>query len=200
MIAHLSGKLLSKQPNQVIVDVNGVGYEVNIPISTFYEVGEIGAWVQLQIHTHVREDALALFGFKTEREKLVFEYLTSISGIGPKLGITILSGMPVEELVIAIRQSNLAKLTSIPGVGRKTAERLVVELRDKLSKLQVGAAEAASLVVPASQQQEDVISALVNLGYPKPAAEKAVQRVINTSSGEHAFEDLLRKALQQLSR
>jgi holliday junction DNA helicase RuvA len=200
MIAHLSGKLLSKQPNQVIVDVNGVGYEVNIPVSTFYEVGEIGASVQLQIYTHVREDTLALFGFKTEKEKLVFEYLTSISGVGPKLGITILSGMPVDELVLAIRQSNLARLTSIPGVGKKTAERLVVELRDKLLKLQAAALEPASWVAPISQQQEDVISALVNLGYSKPLAEKAVQRVITDADGEPAFEELLRKALRQLSR
>jgi Holliday junction DNA helicase RuvA len=200
MIAHLSGKLLSKQPNQVIIDVSGVGYEVNIPVSTFYEVGELGTPVQLQIYTHVREDTIALFGFKTSKEKLVFEYLTSISGIGPKLGITILSGMPVDELVSAIRQSSLARLTSIPGVGKKTAERLVVELRDKLSKLQGEAVEASSSIVPVSQQEEDVISALVNLGYGKPAAEKAVQRVISASNGEPAFEEILRKALQQLSR
>ena len=134
MIAHLSGKLLSKQPNQVIVDVNGVGYEVHVPLSTFYELGEVGSPVQLRIYTHVREDTIALFGFKSANEKLMFEQVTSISGIGPKLGITILSGMPVDELVAAIRQSNLARLTSIPGIGKKTAERLVVELRDKLAK------------------------------------------------------------------
>ncbi len=139
MIAHLSGKLLSKQPNQVIVDVNGVGYEVHVPLSTFYELGEIGNPVQLRIYTHVREDTIALFGFKSANEKLMFEQVTSISGIGPKLGITILSGMPVDELVAAIRQSNLARLTSIPGIGKKTAERLVVELRDKLAKLGGGA-------------------------------------------------------------
>jgi Holliday junction DNA helicase RuvA len=199
MIAHLSGRLLGKQPNQVIVDVNGVGYEVNIPISTFYEVGEVGHAVQLQIYTHVREDTIALYGFKTSKEKMVFEHLTSISGIGPRLGITILSGMPVDELVFAIRQSNLARLTSIPGVGKKTAERLVVELRDKLSKF-AAAVETSSAIEPVSQQQEDVISALVNLGYAKPAAEKAVQSVISSANGEPAFEELLRKALQQLSR
>jgi Holliday junction DNA helicase RuvA len=192
--------LLGKQPNQVIVDVNGVGYEVNIPISTFYEVGEVGHPVQLQIYTHVREDTIALFGFKTSKEKMVFEHLTSISGIGPKLGITILSGMPVDELVFAIRQSNLARLTSIPGVGKKTAERLVVELRDKLAKLQAVAVEASLAVEPISQQQEDVISALVNLGYAKLAAEKAVQTAISTANGEPPFEELLRRALQQLSR
>ena len=199
MIAHLSGKLLNKQPNQLIVDVNGVGYEVHVPLSTFYEIGEIGSTVQLRIYTHVREDTIALFGFKSAKEKLLFEQVTSISGIGPKLGITILSGMPVDDLVGAIRQSNLARLTSIPGIGKKTAERLVVELRDKLSK--VGAAVPGESAVPtASQQKEDVISALVNLGYAKPAAEKAVQGIVAASPNEPAFEELLRTALRQLSR
>jgi holliday junction DNA helicase RuvA len=198
MIAHLAGKLLSKQPNQVIVDVNGVGYEVHVPLSTFYEVGEIGSPVQLRIYTHVREDTIALFGFKSAEEKSMFEQVTSISGIGPKLGITILSGMPVDELVAAIRQSNLARLTSIPGIGKKTAERLVVELRDKLAKtLPAGEPAAAQSV---SQPQEDVISALVNLGYAKPSAEKAVQTVVSTSKTEPAFEELLRTSLRQLSR
>jgi Holliday junction DNA helicase RuvA len=146
MIAHLSGKLLSKQPNQLIVDVNGVGYEVNVPLSTFYEIGEIGASVQLLIYTHVREDTIALFGFKSAKEKQMFEQLTSVSGIGPKLGITILSGMSVAELVPAIRESNWVRLTSIPGVGRKTAERLVVELRDKLIKVESIPAGAVSPV------------------------------------------------------
>jgi len=198
MIAHLSGKLLSKQPNQVIVDVNGVGYEVHVPLSTFYEVGEIGSQVQLRIYTHVREDTIALFGFKSAKEKLMFEQVTSISGIGPKLGITILSGMPVDELVAAIRQSNLARLTSIPGIGKKTAERLVVELRDKLAKTVPTGEQTAAQSVP--QPQEDVISALVNLGYAKPSAEKAVQAVLSTSKPEPAFEELLRTALRQLSR
>jgi Holliday junction DNA helicase RuvA len=199
MIAHLSGKLLSKQPNQVIVDVNGVGYEVHVPLSTFYEIGEIGSPVQLRIYTHVREDTIALFGFKSANEKLMFEQVTSISGIGPKLGITILSGMPVEELVAAIRQSNLARLTSIPGIGKKTAERLVVELRDKLAKVvAVPAGEQAKASV--LQPQDDVISALVNLGYAKPSAEKAVQTVVSASKTEPVFEELLRTALRQLSR
>ena len=198
MIAHLSGKLLSKQPNQVIVDVNGVGYEVCVPLSTFYELGDVGGPVQLRIYTHVREDTIALFGFKSANEKLMFEQVTSISGIGPKLGITILSGMPVDELVAAIRQSNLARLTSIPGIGKKTAERLVVELRDKLAKtVPTGEQTAAQSV---SQPQEDVISALVNLGYAKPSAEKAVQTVVSISKTEPPFEELLRTALRQLSR
>ena len=200
MIAHLSGKLLSKQPNQVIVDVNGVGYEVNVPLSTFYELGEIGSLVQLRIYTHVREDTIALFGFRTANEKLMFEQVTSISGIGPKLGITILSGMPVDELVAAIRQSNLARLTSIPGIGKKTAERLVVELRDKLAKVVTAPADDQTATHGVLQPREDVISALVNLGYAKPAAEKAVQAVVSTSKSEPAFEELLRTALRQLSR
>lgn len=200
MIAHLSGKLLSKQPNQVIVDVNGVGYEVHVPLSTFYELGEIGSPVQLRIYTHVREDTIALFGFKSAKEKLMFEEVTSISGIGPKLGITILSGMPVDELVAAIRQSNLARLTSIPGIGKKTAERLVVELRDKLAKLGAEPAGEQAASPGTSQSQEDVVSALVNLGYAKPVAEKAVQTTVSTSKSEPAFEDLLRTALRQLSR
>jgi holliday junction DNA helicase RuvA len=200
MIAHLSGKLLSKQPNQVIVDVNGVGYEVHVPLSTFYELGEVGSPVQLRIYTHVREDTIALFGFKSAKEKLMFEQVTSISGIGPKLGITILSGMPADELVVAIRQSNLARLTSIPGIGKKTAERLVVELRDKLTKVGAVSAGEQAATATVSQPQDDVISALVNLGYAKPSAEKAVQTVVSTSKIELVFEELLRTALRQLSR
>ena len=200
MIAHLSGKLLSKQPNQVIVDVNGVGYEVHVPLSTFYELGEIGSPVQLRIYTHVREDTIALFGFKTAKERLMFEQVTSISGIGPKLGITILSGMPADELVVAIRQSNLARLTSIPGIGKKTAERLVVELRDKLAKVGTVPAGEQAATASVSQPQDDVISALVNLGYAKPSAEKAVQTVVSASKTELVFEELLRTALRQLSR
>ena len=200
MIAHLSGKLLSKQPNQVIVDVNGVGYEVHVPLSTFYEVGEIGSPVQLRIYTHVREDTIALFGFKSAKEKLMFEHLTSISGIGPRLGITILSGMMVDELIPAIRQSNVARLTSIPGIGKKTAERLVVELRDKLARLEVPSITASSPPGAFSQQQDDLISALVNLGYPKPLADRAIQKAISQSGNDQSFEVLLRNSLQQLSR
>jgi Holliday junction DNA helicase RuvA len=197
MIAHLSGRLLSKKPNQVIVDVNGVGYQVSIPVSTFYEVGEVGSPVELQIHTHVREDTIALFGFKTPKEKRVFEHLTSVAGIGPKLGIAILSGMPVDELVSAIQQSNLVRLTSIPGVGKKTGERLVVELRDKLSKGEAVVADSGSQT---SQHQEDVVSALVNLGYPKNVAERAVQKAVPMMTGNASFENLLKYSLNQLSR
>ena len=200
MIAHLSGRLLTKQPNQVVVDVQGVGYLVNIPLSTFYEVGEAGAAVQLLIHTHVREDTIALFGFRTVKEKQLFEQLTSVSGIGPKLGVTILSGMSVDELVPAIRQGNLARLTSIPGIGKKTAERMVVELRDKLSKAEVAWAEVPSSLGGTSQVQDDAISALVNLGYPKPAAERAVQKVLTASGPDQSFEVLLKRSLQELSK
>jgi len=200
MIAHLSGRLLSKQPNQVIIDVQGVGYQVNIPLSTFYEVGETGTSIQLLIHTHVREDSLALFGFKTVKEKQLFEQLTSVSGIGPRLGITILSGMSVDELIPAIRQNNLPRLTSIPGVGRKTAERMVVELRDKLSKVEAAAADILSSVGTISQPQEDVISALVNLGYPKALAERAIQKVVSASGAGQSFEVLLKSSLQELSK
>jgi Holliday junction DNA helicase RuvA len=200
MIAYLSGRLLEKQPNQIVVDVSGVGYAVNIPLSTFYELGEVGHPVQLNIHTHVREDALALFGFKSLREKQLFEYLTSVSGIGPKLGITILSGMSAAELVPAIRQNNLARLTSIPGVGKKTAERLVVELRDKLGKLETSPAEPAPGIGPFSQHHDDVLSALVNLGYPKAMAERAVQKASTDQGRDLTFEALLRKSLQQLAK
>jgi Holliday junction DNA helicase RuvA len=198
MIAHLSGKLLSKQPNQVIIDVQGVGYLVNIPLSTFYEVGETGTVVQLLIYTHVREDTIALFGFRTSKEKQLFEQLTSVSGIGPKLGITILSGMSVDDLVPAIREGNLVRLTSIPGIGRKTAERMVVELRDKLSKIETVRTETP--VGTSSQLQEDVMSALVNLGYSKPLAERAVQKAISTAGPAQPFEVLLKKSLQELSK
>src|SRR5215210_6443553 len=141
MIAYLSGKLLEKQANTVIVDVGGVGYEVTIPLSTFYELGEVGSDVQLRIFTHVREDALQLYGFKTERERLLYLKLISVQGIGAKSGITMLSGMNADEIIVAIRTDNLARLTSIPGVGKKTAERLVIELRDKLNDLTSAASQ-----------------------------------------------------------
>ena len=200
MIAYLSGRLLSKQPNRLIVDVNGVGYEVTIPLSTFYEAGGTGGLVQLQVYTHVREDTIALFGFKTVREKSLFEHLISVSGIGPKLGITILSGMSSEELIPAIRDGNLGKLTSIPGVGKKTAERLVLELRDKLARFEVSSTTVSDEGAPLSQAQDDVVSALVNLGYPKNMAERALQKVLSSNSMEQGFELLLKSVLQHLSR
>ena len=200
MIARLSGRLINKEPNRLVIDVNGVGYEVTIPLSTFYQIGEIGSPVQLLIHTYVREDALVLFGFKTLKEKQMFEQLTSVSGIGPKLGIGILSGMSVDELVPAIHQSNLARLTSIPGVGKKTAERLVVDLRDKVARIETVLTGSQCPPNIRSAQEEDVISALLNLGYQKPLAEKALQKALMQLGNAHSFEDLLRGSLQQLAK
>ena len=198
MIAHLSGTLLSKEPQQVVIDVNGVGYEVHVPLSTFYELGELGSSVQLRIHTHVREDTLQLFGFKTLEEKSAFEHLTSVSGVGPRLALTILSGMSVQELIPAIRQSNATRLCLIPGVGKKTAERLVVELRDKLAR--TAPDEPRPQVPGPSSLQEDVVSALVNLGYPKATAVRAFQEAAREASAEESMEVLIKAALQVLSR
>ncbi len=202
MIAQITGKLLHKQPNAVIVDVGGVGYELTVPLSTFYEVGEIGAEVSLRAYTYVREDALQLFGFRTDLEKQLFLLLTSVSGVGPKLAITLLSGMSADDLIRAIRDNDLARLTGIPGVGRKTGERLVVELRDKLLKLTL--ATSAEPLLPASAfassaMSDDVISALVNLGYQKSAAEKAVAKVFKVNPDVN-FEMALKMALSSLAR
>ncbi len=205
MIAHLSGTLLSKQATSVILDVAGVGYEVSIPLSTFYELEDPGSSVQLRIYTHVREDALQLYGFKTARERELFLRLISVSGIGPKLGITLLSGMSAEEMITSIRNNNLAKLTLIPGVGRKTAERLVMELRDKVASLAAGVdedlgptAEAASLPTEDSMRA-DALSALVNLGYQRNAAEKAVTAALDESD-EVSVESILRASLRKLAK
>ena len=193
MIAHLRGRLISKHPNQAIVEAGGVGYDVTISVPTFSDLPAAGAEVALHIHTHVREDTIALFGFLRPDEKLLFEKLISVSGIGPKLAITILSGMPTPEMVSAIRGNDVARLTRIPGIGKKTAERMVLELRDKLD--QFGAAPAAA---PASPIEEDVISALVNLGYQRGAAERALSTA--TKSGKHEFDVLFRDALAALSK
>jgi holliday junction DNA helicase RuvA len=202
MIGFLSGKILEKEANTVIVDVNGVGYEVSIPLSTFYELGDLGAEVKLRIFTHVREDAIQLFGFKTGRERELFLKLISVQGIGAKSGIAMLSGMSADEIVAAIRTDNLARLTSIPGVGKKTAERMVVELRDKIGELSVGAAATASTPAAAGGSNaifDDALSALVNLGYQKNAAEKALQEA--AKGGEDlTVQKLLRGALQKLAK
>jgi holliday junction DNA helicase RuvA len=193
MIAHLRGKLISKHPNQAIVEAAGVGYDVNITVTTFSDLPAQGAEVALFIHTHVREDALALYGFLRAEEKQLFEKLIGVSGIGPKLAITILSGMSAETMVAAIKGNNVAALTRIPGIGKKTAERMVLELRDKLEGF--GAAAAAAAVSPV---EEDVLSALVNLGYQRAFAEKAVARL---ESAEHEnFDSLFRKALAALAK
>jgi Holliday junction DNA helicase RuvA len=203
MIAFLSGKLIEKQANSVIVDVGGVGYEVSIPLSTFYELGEIGSEVSLRIYTYVREDALQLFGFKTARERELYLKLISVQGVGAKSGITMLSGMSADEIIAAIRTDNLAKLTAIPGVGRKTAERLVIELRDKVSELASGVSADVSMAAGAAIGGEgvfdDALSALVNLGYKKDAAEKALQQAMKDGT-ELNVQKLLRAALQRLAR
>ncbi len=179
MIAFLAGRLLEKHANTAIVDVGGVGYEVSIPLTTFYELGEVGTEVELRIYTHVREDAIQLFGFKSLRERDLYLRLISVQGIGPKSGIAMLSGLSADEIIAAIRSNNLARLTSIPGVGQKTAERVVIELRDKVSKLSAvdsSLDKRAKSGETADDAFEDALSALVNLGYQRNAAEKALQQ------------------------
>src|SRR5246127_1709367 len=196
MIAPLRGKLLAKHPNQAIVEAAGVGYDVTISVPTFSDLPAPGFEVALHIHTHVREDALALYGFLRAAEKVLFEKLITVSGIGPKLAITILSGMAADEMVAAIRSNDVARLTRIPGIGKKTAERMVLELRDKLP-------DAGRSVVPTaaamSATEEDVLSALVNLGYQRTAAEKALAIVTKNGKGG-SFDALFREALGALSK
>jgi len=196
MIAQLRGTLGDKRPNQVLVDVGGVGYLVHIPLSTFYALGDLHSNVTLLIHTQVREDAISLYGFLSSREKHLFELLISASGVGPVLALKILSGMSVDDLVPAIRAGDLVRLTRIPGVGRKTAERMVVELRDKLAAMEApeGARQPAAVTGTAG----DVVSALLNLGYEQRAAEHAVERAGKNGAAD-SFEALLRAALQQLT-
>jgi len=195
VIAQLRGQIVRKSVNEAVVDVGGVGYKVQIPLSTFYKLGADGDVVVLLIHTHVREDALSLFGFLTEHEQLLFERLISVSGVGPKLAVNILSGIDAGELMEALRSSDVARLTRVPGVGKKTAERLVLELRDKLPAL-VAATEAPR-PTPGSSK-EDLLSALANLGYSRPEAEKCVDRALREDP-EAPFEDLLRRTLAILS-
>jgi len=197
MIGQLRGRLTDKRPNQILVDVGGVGYLVQVPLSTFAALGELHAEVTLLIHTHVREDAFSLYGFLSSREKHFFELLLSASGVGPSLALKILSGMSVEELVPAIRNSDLGRLTKIPGVGRKTAERMVVELKDKLDAVTVETAERPAASSPAGIEA-DVVSALVNLGYDARSAEDAVSEA-KREAGTKNFEQFLRTSLQVLS-
>lgn len=206
MIAHLNGKLLTKEPNAVIVDVAGVGYEVNIPLSTFYELDHEGSDVQLRIYTHVKEDALQLYGFKTARERELFVNFISVSGIGPKLGIALLSGMSADELIASIKSNNLARLTLIPGVGRKTAERLIVDLREKMTALaasqvqeEPGAGSESSVSSSADDVRSQALSGLLNLGYQKSAAEKAIDSALSEES-EITVESVLRRGLRKLAR
>ncbi len=207
MIAHLSGTLLTKQATSVILDVGGVGYEVTIPLSTFYDMEDAGAQISLRVYTHVREDTLQLYGFRTARERELFLRLITVTGIGPKLAITMLSGMSADEIISALRTNNLARLTAIPGVGKKTAERLVIELRDKIAALSSPALEeelAAGKGAPDGQPtedslREDTLSALTNLGYQRALAEKAITQAMQ-DGGDLSVELLLRRALRTLSK
>lgn len=193
MIGSLRGKLLEKRPNQVLIDVGGVGYQVQIPLSTFAGTGALHSETTLLIYTHLREDQLALYGFATAREKQCFELLISATGVGPSLALKILSGMSIEELVPAIRRNDLAQLVRIPGVGRKTAARIVLELRDKLAAVDVPEANKPQTK---SQLETDVASALVNLGYDERSVERAIEKVRASADGD--FEKMLRESLQIL--
>ena len=198
MIAHLRGRILHKQPNRIVVDVNGVGYDVSVPLSTFYDLGQAGSEIALRIHTHVREDLLALYGFATRLEQDLFERLISVSGIGPKLALAVLSGIEPLELMRAIERTDVARLTSIPGVGKKTSERIVLELKDRLPARQPGEVTAGG-APEASALRDDLLSALINLGYHRPLAEKAVESAVKATP-EGDFEQILRRALRELAK
>lgn len=196
MIASLRGALLEKHPNQVIVDVHGVGYDVAIPVSTYSALPESGKEVTLRVHTHVREDAIALFGFVSSEEKVLFEKLIGVSGIGPKLAITVLSGLATADLTNAIRSGDVQRLTRIPGIGKKTAERMVLELRDKVDVIAGSTAPvAAEKTVPFTEIESDVLSALINLGCQRPAAETAIRKAV-AAGAPATFEPLFRKSLE----
>ena len=200
MIAFLRGRIVAKQPNRVIVDIQGVGYDVHVPLSTYYDIGDDGAEVTLRVYTHVREDALQLYGFLTDLERHVFERLIGVSGIGPKLAIAVLSGMEPRELVAAVQRGDVARLTGIPGVGKKTAERIVLELKDRLAQVAVPAAAGVPEADAGPDRiRADLLSALQNLGYHRPQAEKAVEATLKGMS-EPTLEGALKSALRELMR
>ena len=199
MIGHLRGQLLEKHPNRVIVDVHGVGYEALVPLSTFYELGEAGADVSLRIHTHVREDALLLYGFATLLELQIFERLISVSGIGPKLALAVLSGIEPADLVVAIRQADIARLTGIPGIGKKTAERIGLELKDKMGAFVTAESAVSPAVAAGETLRTDVLSALINLGYHRPLAERALEAALKATI-DPTFERTLKQALRELAK
>ena len=200
MIAHIHGFLHFKSPEYLVIDVDGIGYQVHVPLSTFYGLPQVGSTVSLHIHTHVREDALQLYGFQSPEEKTLFIHLIGISGIGPRLAVNILSGISPAELVESLGQNNLARLVSIPGVGRKTAERIMVELRDKLSSLSPGHDVTATAKPAANEAMiEDALSALVNLGYKKGMAQRAIENAGKRLEGEITLESLLKESLRQLA-
>jgi len=200
MIAHLSGKLIHKSPASVVVDVQGVGYEVFIPLTAYYQMPEIGAVVSLHIHTHLREESLKLFGFQEAADKQMFELLIRINKVGPKLAVAILSGMTTQALTQAVFNHDISRLSGIPGVGRKTAERLALELKDKLSELNLEPGETASSAgqPPRNTLHDDAVSALVNLGYKKAQAEQALKKVWRDEA-KPSLEELIRDSLNSLS-
>ena len=199
MIALLRGTLVDKNPSRLIVDAGGVGYDVQVPLSTFYVLGEPGAPVTLRIHTHVREDVIALYGFATPLELSLFERLIAINGIGPKLALAVLSGIEPADFIRAIRGQDVARLTAIPGIGKKTAERIGLELKDRLPATLAGGSDAAASLRPEDQLRDDLLSALVNLGYQRPVAEKAIDTVLRRSNGA-GFEASLREVLKGLMK
>ena len=199
MIAFLRGRLLDKHPNRLVVDVQGVGYEVHVPLSTFYRMPETGGDVSLRVHTHVREDAISLFGFASLLELQIFERLIAISGIGPKLALAVLSGIEAAELVVAVQRGDIARLTAIPGIGKKTAERIGLELKDRLPAVVAVGAQAAAGATDRDDLRADLLSALLNLGYHRTFAEKAVDAALKLP-GETTFERRLKQALQELAK
>jgi Holliday junction DNA helicase RuvA len=199
VIAHLRGRIFEKHPNRLVVEVAGVGYDVAVPLSTFYGLGDTGSEIALRIHTHVREDALSLYGFATFLELQLFERLIGVSGIGPKVALAVLSGIEPPELVRAIERGDLARLTAIPGVGKKTSERIVLELKDRLPRVQIAAGAAEAAAPEAPPLRDDLLSALTNLGYHRPLAEKAVDAAIRTRP-DGGFELTLKQALRELAK
>jgi Holliday junction DNA helicase RuvA len=199
MIALLRGNLIEKRPSRLIVDAGGVGYDVQVPLSTFYVVGDPGATVTLRVHTHVREDVIALYGFATTLEQELFERLIAISGIGPKLALAVLSGIEPADLIKAIRLQDVARLTAIPGIGKKTAERIGLELKDRLPAALQAAGQEPTRVRPEDQLRDDLLSALMNLGYQRPVAEKAIDRTVDNAANV-PFDQALRDVLRALMR
>ena len=199
MISFLRGRVFEKHPNRLTVDVQGVGYDVHVPLSTYYRVAEPPGEVSLRVYTHVREDALQLYGFLTDLERQLFERLIGVSGIGPKMGVALLSGMEARDLLACVQRADVARLTGIPGIGKKTAERIVLELKDRVAKLGVEPEEAAAAAAPGDRLRDDLLSALQNLGYHRPLAEKAADSAL-AAGGEPTFETALKAALRELLR
>ena len=200
MIAFLRGRVIDKQPNRIVVDVGGVGYEVHVPLSTFYEIGGDGTDIALRVYLHVREDTMQLYGFVTDLERQVFERLIGVSGIGPKLAIAVLSGMDSREILVAVQSADVARLTGIPGIGKKTAERIVLELKDRLAQLTAPAVSGAAPVTsPTERLRADLLSALQNLGYHRQHAEKAIDATLRNNP-DMTLEHAVRASLRELMR